>query len=162
LGRGKIINLDKIGWEILNELQKNPRISYREIGRKVNLSCSSVLERIRRMEEDGIIQDYQVVLDTQKVGYMIQAIIKIKIYSLNDEDILLKKLRSNIYVRQLWVTTGDSDFIMEAVFPVMKDMNDFLVILGKHGRTFSSVVINKPIFNKRLYSLNSQENRIND
>ena len=114
------------------------------------------------MEEDGIIQDYQGVLDTQKVGYMIQAIIKIKIYSLNDEDILLKKLRSNIYVRQLWVTTGDSDFIMEAVFPVMKDMNDFLVILGKHGRTFSSVVINKPIFNKRLYSLNSQENRIND
>ena len=93
MGRGKIINLDKIGWEILNELQKNPRISYREIGRKVNLSCSSVLERIRRMEEDGIIQDYQVVLDTQKVGYMIQAIIKIKIYSLNDEDIILKKLR---------------------------------------------------------------------
>ncbi|MDY2984787.1 MAG: Lrp/AsnC family transcriptional regulator [Synergistes jonesii] len=151
MGRNRVINLDDTGWKILSELQQNPRIPYREIGRRVNLSCSSVLERIRRMEEEGIIQNYQVVLDALKIGYTIQAIIKIKFYSLNDEEILLEKLRSNAYVRQLWVTTGESDFIMETVFPAMEGMNDFLVMLGKHGRTFSSIVIDKPIFNAQLY-----------
>ena len=137
MGRNRVINLDDTGWKILSELQQNPRIPYREIGKRVNLSCSSVLERIRRMEEERIIQNYQVVLDAQKIGYTIQAIIKIKFHSLNDEEMLLKKLRSNAYVRQLWVTTGESDFIMETIFPAMEDMNDFLVMLGRHGWTFS-------------------------
>ena len=102
------------------------------------------------MEDEGIIQNYQVILDARKAGYEIQAIINVKLYSLSDEETLLEKLRSNIYVRQLWITTGENDFIIETLFPAMEDMNDFLVLLGKHGRTFSSVVINKPVFNTWL------------
>ena len=151
MGRSRVVSLDDSGWRILNELQQNPRISYREIGRRVNISTSSVLERIRRMEEEGIIQNYQVILDAKKAGYEIQAIINVKLNSLNDEETLLKKLHSNIYVRQLWITTGEFDFIIETLFPSMDAMNDFLVVLGKHGRTFSSVVISKPIFNTCLY-----------
>lgn len=150
MGRSRVISLDDSGWRILDELQQNPRISCREIGRRVNLSSSSVLERIRRMEDEGIIQNYQVILDARKAGYEIQAIINVKLYSLSDEETLLEKLRSNIYVRQLWITTGENDFIIETLFPAMEDMNDFLVLLGKHGRTFSSVVINKPVFNTWL------------
>ncbi|MPM94081.1 HTH-type transcriptional regulator LrpC [bioreactor metagenome] len=144
MGRNKGEHLDETGWRILVELQKNSRISFKEIGSKVGLSCSSVIERVRRMEESGLIRSYTTIVDGEMAGFFIRAIIELKSYSPKDEEQLRQKLLDNLYVQQFWNITGDNDFIMEAVFSSTKDLLAFLVSLGEHGQTFSSVVLDMP------------------
>ena len=60
--------MDQLDMEILGCLQENARLSASKISRKVNLSISSVLERIHRMEEQGVIQRYTAIVDQTKLG----------------------------------------------------------------------------------------------
>lgn len=143
MGRNKVNHLDDIGRKILEELQRNSRVSFRELGKRINLSCSSVIERVKRMEEDGLIQGYAVLLDAEKMGFAVCVIVNIKSNSPEDEKLLAGRLREDPSVLQFWNVTGNNDFVVEALFPDVKKMNRFLVSLGSHGQTFSSVVINK-------------------
>ena len=65
--------LDDIGRQILKILQVDGRISFNELGRRVGLSSPAVAERVRRMEDAGIIMGYKAVVDQSKVGYPIMA-----------------------------------------------------------------------------------------
>ena len=69
--------LDETGWHILQALQENARLSFSELGQRVGLSSPAVAERVRRMEDAGIIKGYHAEIDTAKVGYPITAIIRI-------------------------------------------------------------------------------------
>src|SRR5947207_377578 len=71
--------LDDYGWKILRELQKNARVSFAELGRRVGLSTPAVLERVRRLEESGIIKGYHAELDAAKAGFPITAFIRISV-----------------------------------------------------------------------------------
>ncbi|MGL4619725.1 Lrp/AsnC family transcriptional regulator [Chroococcidiopsis sp.] len=60
--------LDVTGWQILQVLQKDARLSFVELGRRVGLSPPAAAERVRRMEEVGIITGYRVEIDAAKIG----------------------------------------------------------------------------------------------
>ena len=55
--------LDQIGWRLLQELQINGRLSYAELGRRVGLTTPAVVERVKRMEEAGIIVGYHADIE---------------------------------------------------------------------------------------------------
>jgi DNA-binding Lrp family transcriptional regulator len=65
--------LDNTGWRILEELQGNARLTHKELGRRVNLSAPAAAERVRRMEEAGIITGYRAQVDPEKVGLPLAA-----------------------------------------------------------------------------------------
>lgn len=69
--------LDDIGRQILRILQEDGRISFNELGRKVGLSSPAVAERVRRMEEAGIILGYRAIVDQSRVGYPIMAFVRL-------------------------------------------------------------------------------------
>ncbi len=71
--------LDDIGWKILGQLQQNARIPYAELGRIVGLSTPAVTERVRKMEEAGIIVGYRIQIDPAKVGLPILAFVNVKV-----------------------------------------------------------------------------------
>ena len=73
--------LDDIGRQILRILQEDGRISFNELGRKVGLSSPAVAERVRRMEEAGIILGYRAIVDQSRVGYPIMALTRCAIRS---------------------------------------------------------------------------------
>src|SRR5215469_18214845 len=68
--------LDETGWHILEALQENARLSFSELGQRVGLSSPAVAERMRRMEDAGIITGYRAEINTAKIGYPITAIIR--------------------------------------------------------------------------------------
>ncbi|WP_279011003.1 Lrp/AsnC family transcriptional regulator [Synergistes jonesii] len=144
MGRNRGDNLDDTGWRILEELQKNSRLTFKEIGNRVGLSCSSVAERVRRMEEEGLICGYTAIVDGEKAGFAVQAIVEVKAFSPKDEEALGKKLLDIPSVLQCWNITGDNNFVMETAFESVKDLQSFLVSLGEHGQTFSSIVLDIP------------------
>jgi Lrp/AsnC family leucine-responsive transcriptional regulator len=71
--------LDEIDRNILAELQPNARIPFAELGRRVALSTPSVIERIHKMEEEGIIIGYRAQVDPAKVGRAVRAFIKVSV-----------------------------------------------------------------------------------
>src|SRR5690242_15330282 len=68
-------NLDLTSREILRQLQENARLSYHELGRRVGLSAPAVAERVRKLEEAGIITGYHARVDPVRIGFPILAFI---------------------------------------------------------------------------------------
>jgi len=65
--KNKVITLDNLDWEILHALQEDAKQTYTEIGRRLNISHSTVYDRIKRMEEHGIVKKYTAIIDLQRV-----------------------------------------------------------------------------------------------
>ncbi len=70
------MKLDDLDLMIIKELNKDSRLSMRELGRKVSLSAPSVTERVRRLESFGVIQKYTLEIDYQKIGLPVSCIIE--------------------------------------------------------------------------------------
>ena len=60
--------LDELDWKILRMLQENARLTYTEIGNKLSVAHSTVYDRIRRLEEEGVIKKYEAIVDAEKIG----------------------------------------------------------------------------------------------
>ena len=67
--------IDELNWKILKHLQNNARLSSAEIGRQVGMSSPAVSERIKKMEDAGIILGYNTVVSPFEAGYQLKAII---------------------------------------------------------------------------------------
>lgn len=70
--------LDAKDWQILEALQQDARVGYAELGRKVRLSAPAVAERVKRLEEAGVIAGYRAVVDPKPLGYAIDAMIRVR------------------------------------------------------------------------------------
>jgi DNA-binding Lrp family transcriptional regulator len=73
------VKLDRIDLKILEELQKNARLSSADLAEKVALSTSPCWRRVKRLEEEGVIQSYQARLDPVKLGYQVTAFVHISL-----------------------------------------------------------------------------------
>lgn len=70
--------LDSLDWQLLRELQADARLSYNELARRVGLSSPTVAERVRRMEEAGVITGYRAEVDPAKVGLPVMALVRLR------------------------------------------------------------------------------------
>src|SRR6266496_6505661 len=71
-------SLDETDWRILAALQRDGRISYADLAREVVLSPSATTERVRRLEEAGVISGYRAVIEPSLVGLTIQAYVRLR------------------------------------------------------------------------------------
>src|SRR5262245_29726816 len=69
--------LDDVGRKLLSILQRDARISYAELGRQIGLSPAAAAERLRRLEEAGIIKGYRVDLDREALGFGVLAVVRL-------------------------------------------------------------------------------------
>ena len=70
--------LDAKDWQLLELLQIDARTGYAELGRKVGLSAPAAAERVKRLEDAGVIRRYRAELDPQRLGYAIEAVIRLR------------------------------------------------------------------------------------
>ncbi len=70
--------LDGKDWQLLEALQQDARLGYAELGRKVQLSAPAVAERVKRLEEAGVISGYRAKVDPKRLGYGISAMIRLR------------------------------------------------------------------------------------
>ncbi len=71
---------DTIDKQLLRVLKENSRLSFADLGRKINLSPSAVRERVQKMEDAGIILKYDIQIDNKKLGYDLEAFILLKVF----------------------------------------------------------------------------------
>lgn len=70
--------LDTKDWQLLELLQRDARTGYAELGRQVGLSAPATAERVKRLEDAGVIRGYRAQVDPQKLGYAIEAVIRLR------------------------------------------------------------------------------------
>ena len=69
---------DAKDWQLLESLQRDARLGYAELGRKVRLSAPAVAERVKRLEEAGVITGYRAVVEPKRLGYGIDAMVRLR------------------------------------------------------------------------------------
>ena len=119
------VQFDKKDKEILNVLQNNYKISYKEISEKVNLAASTIHNRVQNMLKEGIIKKSDVIVDPFKAGYESIAIIGISVDPLKMDD-LIKRVVKFDEVQLLASSTGDRNIFMQIIALNEKELWKFI------------------------------------
>jgi DNA-binding Lrp family transcriptional regulator len=143
-GQKKEQMFDELDRKIIRELLADSRLSYRQIARRIGISPGTVLKRIKRLEGVGIIKYYTVVLDHEKLGYDLAAIIELTISKgkLIDVEKEIAKYRS---VLGVYDVTGTTDAIILAKFKTRRELNNFvkkILAMELVERTNTRVILN--------------------
>jgi DNA-binding Lrp family transcriptional regulator len=123
------ITMDTIDMEILKCLQDNARSTVKEIAEKVHLSTTPVHERIKRMEQQGIIRQYATLLDHNKVrkGLMVICYVSLKAHSKNAGSKFIQSIHALHEVIECYNISGEFDFMLKVVSENMDSYYDFHV-----------------------------------
>lgn len=123
------INLDQRDLAILRLLQKNARITVKEISEKVNLSTTPVYERIKRMEAAGVIKEYTTLVDPAKVkkGLMVICYVSLKQHNKTAGTKFIKTIQEMNEVIECYNISGEFDFMLKVVAENMDDYYHFHV-----------------------------------
>jgi Lrp/AsnC family leucine-responsive transcriptional regulator len=136
--------LDEVNIRILDELQRDPRLTMTELGRRIGMSSPAVTERVRRMEETGVIRGYRLDLDPAALGLPLTAYIRIR----PDPGQLprVAELARNIpEVVECHRITGEDCFILKAHFPAIDQLDRLLDQFLVYGTTTTSIVQSTPV-----------------
>ena len=122
------IKLDKIDRKILDNLQKNGRMSNVDLAKEAGISAPPCLRRVRALEEAGLIKSYHARVDNKALGYGVTVFAKVKLE--NHADTELKAFEDACMnwdcVRECWMLTGDTDFLLKIVARDWDDYQQFL------------------------------------
>src|SRR6185312_834663 len=120
---------DKKDFAILNLLQQNARITVKEISEKIHLSTTPVHERIKRMEESGIIKQYVTIVDNAKVnkGLTVISYVSLKQHGKNAGTKFIKTIQGLNEVIECFSISGEFDFMLKVVCEDMNTYYDFHV-----------------------------------
>ena len=144
--------MDKIDKQILNELQKNARISNLELAERVNLSPTPCARRVKQLEQAGIITHHVTLLDREKLGLNLMAMISVTMDKHTaDRFERFEQAASELpEVMECYVVTGqDSDFLIKVLVRDMRHYEEFLLrrltkLEGVSG-VHTSFVLRQPI-----------------
>jgi Lrp/AsnC family leucine-responsive transcriptional regulator len=144
IGRPGFDSLDELGWRILCELQQNARISFSELGRRVGLTPPAAAERVRRLEDAGVITGFHVSLDLEKLGRPLLAIVR-----LAPRGVLASQVKQGVAemseVLECHHITGDDCYVLKVAVASVHALEGFLEQLARYGNTTTSVVISSPV-----------------
>ena len=141
--------LDQMDWNILKELQENARITYAELGRKINLTTPAVIERIRKLEDAKIITGYRVEIDTAKVGLPITAFIRMSISGV-DYLHIIEVAQESPEVLECHRGTGGDSFIMKVAVASVEHLQTVIDKLTPYGITTTSIVLSSPVKRRNI------------
>ncbi|MBS1496598.1 MAG: Lrp/AsnC family transcriptional regulator [Bacteroidetes bacterium] len=121
--------LDKADLEILKLLQHNARITVKEISQQIHLSTTPVHERIKRLEQTGVIKQYATLVDNTKVkkGLMVICYVSLKEHSKNAGLKFIKAINELNEVIECYNISGEFDFMLKVVEENMNSYYDFHV-----------------------------------
>lgn len=127
-------NLDKTDLAILDELQKNGRLTNKELAGAVHLSPTPTFERVKRLEREGYIRKYVAVLDPDKLdcGFIAFCYLKMKQHSYENAIRIMEAVKSIPEIAECYNISGDYDFLLKIYTRDMKSYQQFLLrILGE-------------------------------
>src|SRR5437879_638331 len=149
--------LDERDEAILAVLQRRGRATFSDIGKEVGLSPSTVHERVRKLEQAGVVRGYRADVDPEAVGLYVTALVSVMPLDAKQPDDLPQRVLELPEVEDCHSVAGDENYILKVRTRTTADLEDFLRRLrekaGVHTRT--TVVLSTPFEHRR-----SEERRV--
>lgn len=135
---------DAVDWRLLTELQRDGRRSFAELARAVAMSPSAVAERVRRLEETGVVAGYQAVVDPHRVGLPIMAFVRLR-YPTGNYRPFHALLDSTPEVVEAHHVTGEDCFVLKVLARSMRHLEEVTGRIAGLGAVTTSVVYSSPL-----------------
>lgn len=138
-----MIELDDINRDLLDLLQTDGRMSYRELGERVGLTAPAVTERIRKLEEQGVIRGYRAVVDYDALGFPLLCIIRLNSpRGGQGVDTLIADIPEVIEANRV---TGSESHVIRARVRDTAHLEELLHRLWEHGDSVTNIVTSSPV-----------------
>jgi Lrp/AsnC family leucine-responsive transcriptional regulator len=143
--------LDDIARKLLHELQNDARLSYAELGRRVGLSPSATAERLRHLEEAGVIRGYRADIDPQCLGLSVAAIIRM---ACDGEQYrrFVSFLETCEEVRECHHVTGSDALMIKVLVGSIEELEQLVMKFLRYGVPTTSIVLSSPL-TRNLYRI---------
>jgi Lrp/AsnC family leucine-responsive transcriptional regulator len=135
---------DATDWRILDVLQREGRSSFAELARAVSMSASAVTERVRRLEEAGVIQGYAAVVDPESLGLPILAFVRLR-YPNGNYKPFHDLVEATPEILEAHHVTGDDCFVIKVAARSMSHLETISGKIGTLGSVTTSVVYSSPL-----------------
>ncbi len=141
--------LDEVSWQILRILQEDARISFAELGRRVGLSSPAVTERVRKLEDTGIITGYHAAINVEGVGLPIKAILRISNPGDRGDHVARLALESP-EVMECHRITGHDSYVLQVATASVGHLEALISRFEPYGQTATSLVLSSPVVRRTL------------
>ena len=136
--------IDDIDRKVLTELQEDARVSYAELGRRVGLTTPAVIERVRKLEDAGVITGYRAEIDPAKVGLPIIAFVRMSITGV-DYSHIIEVAEQSKEVLECHRGTGGDSFIIKVAVSSVEHLQQVIDKLTPYGITTTAIVLSSPV-----------------
>lgn len=143
--------LDGTDWAIIGEIERDARLSFNQIGKRVNLSAPSVAARIRRLERAGVIEGYHAHINSTTVGLTVTAFLQLHCHP---GRCLLKTSAAEKFpeIVEIHRLSGNSCTMVKVRTASMAHLSSLLERIGEHADTNSHIVLETPLEHRTLQS----------
>ena len=141
--------MDATDFKIIELLQEDGRISMKDLGKIVGLTSPAVSERVKRLEESGVIKGYKAIVNPDKLGRVIKSFINISLPSENYQSFIDYVKRDNRIVECHHIT-GDDCLLLKVIVPDMYALEQVIDKIKQVGRTKTSVILSTIIESKSI------------
>lgn len=143
--------LDGIDWKIVEELQRQGRISWAELGRRVGLTTPAIAERVHRLEKLGVILGFHADISLERLGLPIMIYVRL---SMAGSESLVRTFQQQVKewdeVIECHRVTGSDSFIVKARVVSVEHLERFLDKLGHFGTTSTATVLSSPVLKRTI------------
>lgn len=136
--------LDSVDIEIVNLLQKRGRVQLKELSAQINLSPPATASRIRRLEEEGILEGYQAQINPISLGLYTKAFILLEVAP-EQKDEFYPYIRGVGNVIECNCVTGDYSMLLEVLFSNTIELDQFIGEVQRFGHTKTLIVFSTPV-----------------
>jgi Lrp/AsnC family transcriptional regulator, leucine-responsive regulatory protein len=135
--------LDDINRDLLDLLQTDGRMSFKELGDRIGLTAPAVAERVRKLEDAGVIKGYRAVVDYEALGFPILSIVRVKApIAGRAVDEKIAALPNVIEANRV---TGSDSHVIRARLRTTRDIEDLLADVWEDGETITNLVTSSPV-----------------
>lgn len=146
--------MDQRDLRILAALQENARATFAEIAAACGLSPSSVHDRVRKLEQAGVIRGYRATIDPERIGLFVTALVSVTPLDPKQPDDLPERVLELAEVEDCHSVAGDENYILKVRTRTTSDLEDFLRRLREKAgvRTRTTIVLSTPFEHRTLTS----------
>lgn len=137
-------SLDATDWRLLEALQQNGRASYTDLAKLVSMSPSAVTERVRRLEEAGVISGYSAVVEPERLGLHILAFIRLR-YPTSNYKPFRDLLDVTPEIIEAHHVTGEDCFVLKVAARSMRHLESTAGRVAGLGSVMTTVVYSSPL-----------------
>lgn len=141
--------MDEIDMQIIKLLQERGRISIKNISKQINLTPPAVGERIKRLENHGIILGYRAIINHEKIGFHIQALINVTMCAAKHSE-FYSLMRTIDCVSDCYHVTGTYCTVVKIYCKSMSELGIIIQKIQQYGETNTLMVLSRPISHRPL------------